>query len=310
MGKSTRVRKNYIYVPLKGRIGNQLFIYSFARSVQLYLGNGYKLIIDDSQVLDRKWLNSLVYYDLPNVEYIHKNRINIKDELLFCILKKIYNKKVDNCDYLEKFIIEKKMNNMFGFFGSFFCENGYIKHEVVKRPKIYIDGYFQSEHYFESDKIEIKQLLNCCQFSELNEYKGIEDIKRRNSVCISIKVEHNINNQMYDVCTVDYWKRAINLLVEKIENPLFFICSDNVNFVLKNIIDTNKLDYMVQDSNQPVHISLAAMNMCKHYIIGNTTFGWWAQYLSNNDDKIVIAPEKWMAIDMPIDIYQPSWILL
>ena len=60
----------------------------------------------------------------------------------------------------------------------------------------------------------------------------------------------------------------------------------------------------------PVHTSLAAMALCKHFIIGNTSFGWWAQYMSKNKNKIVIAPSKWMRIDMPIDIYQDNWMII
>ena len=52
------------------------------------------------------------------------------------------------------------------------------------------------------------------------------------------------------------------------------------------------------------------MGECKHFIIGNTTFGWWAQYLSDYNKKIVVAPSKWMKIDMPIDIYQKDWHLV
>ena len=81
-------------------------------------------------------------------------------------------------------------------------------------------------------------------------------------------------------------------------------------YVLENFIDAEKYDYVIQDSTKPVHISLAAMSECKHFIIGNTTFGWWAQYLSKNPEKIVVAPSKWMAVDMPIDIYQDNWHLI
>ena len=42
--------------------------------------------------------------------------------------------------------------------------------------------------------------------------------------------------------------------------------------------------------------------------IGNTSFGWWAQYLGDYSDKIVIAPSKWYAKDVPCDLMDENWI--
>ena len=35
------------------------------------------------------------------------------------------------------------------------------------------------------------------------------------------------------------------------------------------------------------------MTSCKHFIISNSTFSWWMQYLSEYGNKKVIAPSKW-----------------
>lgn len=299
--------KNMIYLPLKGRIGNQLFQYAFARYLQLKSFKNHMIVIDDSDVLKVNWVNSLEYYNLPNVCYTH-NRFKlgfVKRIILF-----IYNILTYNKDYLFKYHIEVAIQKVINFFGVYICENGYIKENInFNNSMIYIDGYFQSEKFFIEIKDDIIKQFSIDNYSEIDA-SYINKFLNNNVVCISIKVEHNIGSDLYDVCSISYWKKAIELITQKVENPVFFICSDNVEYVLNNIIDVKKYNYFVQDKNLPVHISLYIMSLCSHFIIGNTTYGWWAQYLSKNPNKIVIAPSKWMKIDMPIDIYDDKWITI
>ena len=303
--------RNNIYLILQGRIGNQLFQYALARKIQKECNNKKKIIIDDSRVLKCGWENSLIHYNLPDVEYSHKNIVGWNKLFSkYFILRTVYKILTYRADFLKKYKIEKKVNKFLNSFGMFVCENGYMNSKINLKKSIYIEGYFQSEKYFNKEKKDIKNIFDSKQFDQLEKYNDIDKLRKRNSVCISVKVEHNVGSSLYDVCGIDYWKKAIRYITENVDNPLFFICSDNVNYVLENLIDANKFDYVVQDKNAPVHISLAAMSQCKHFIIGNTTFGWWAQYLSENKNKIVIAPSKWMAVEMPIDIYQDDWHLI
>lgn len=304
------MKKNNIYLILQGRIGNQLFQYAFARKIQNEKGNNSKIIIDDSRVLKLGWENSLKYYNLPNVKYCHKD-IVIKN--LFStkiILREIYKLISRKMDYMKKYQFEKSFNKHLNKHGAFICENGFLDYNINYNKSNYLEGYFQSEKYFIDIKDDIKSLFAGSQFDELEKYPNLEKIRLRNSVCISIKIEHNVGSSLYSVCDINYWKKAIDYIIENVEKPLFFICSDNVDYVLANLIDANQFDYIVQDRAFPVHVSLAAMSECKHFIIGNTTFGWWAQYMSENQGKIVVAPSKWMLVDMPIDIYQDNWKLI
>lgn len=305
------MEKNKIYIPLQGRIGNQLFQYAFARKIQVMMHNNPTIIMDDSDIRRCKWENSLIFYDLPNVEYIHDNII--EKRYVFSkqyILRKIYRLFTRNRNYTDKFRIEKKMNRFFNRNGMFFCENGYIEPHLNYNCPIYLEGYFQSQKYFDDIKDDLLNLFDCRKFNDYEKYPGLHKLRERNSVCISVKIEHNVGSSMYNVCTMKYWEQAIKYITENVEDPLFFICSDNVEYTLNHLIDASKYDYVVQDKEKPVHESLAAMSECKHFIIGNTTFGWWAQYLSKHSNKIVVAPSRWMSIDMPIDLYDDNWHLI
>lgn len=302
-----------IFLVLKGRIGNQLFQYAVARVIQEELGMDTKLIIDESEVLDLKWTNSLRDYSLPNVEYVQDRKmLKSKEFIIPYLMLCFYYEFIYKRDYKTKYKLEKLFEPILNHFGLVAIENGYLPYKVNKKRNVIIYGFFQSELYFKHISKQIKKELDITKELQEKNYPNLEQLKNRNSVCISIKVEHNADTPMYNVCTREYWEKAIQYIIERVDNPLFFICSDNVEYVKEHYIDCEKYDTVCQASGFPVHLSLAAMSQCKHFIIGNTTFGWWAQYLAENEDKIVIAPKKWMNVDMPIDIYenQKGWQLM
>ena len=303
------MKEKQIYLFLKGRIGNQLFIYAFARNVQKQLGESTELIIDDSEVLNYNWENSLKYYDLPNVRYVHtkKELFSRRWILQFVILKLAERWCSCKTNYKKQYEKEKKLRSFLEKRGILNCENGYIDFTISKRNSFLINGYFQSEKYFPLAREELKKAFSLGSHLD---YPNLDILASTNSVCISVKVEHNVGSSLYAVCGKEYWQEAIAYIIENVTNPVFFVCSDNVKYVKENLIDCEKYKVIFQDSSQSVHKSLAAMSRCKHFIIGNTTFGWWAQYMSANPNKITIAPNQWMLIDMPIDIYQDNWHLI
>ncbi len=304
------MKNNILYVRLWGRIGNQLFILAAAKHIQM-LRPEMKIVLDDSAVLEADWENSLKYYHLKNVEIVHDNSIIYKENFILQRLGVIlYGKLRPHGDYITLYKFEKKLQKLLNLLGVLLCENGYLKMNVPRYGNIYMDGYYQSHKYFDNGKKYILQELSLDRELEMCKYPNLELLKNRNSVCISVKVEHNVGSSMYDVCSHGYWAGAIKYITENVDNPLFFICSDNVEYVKEHLIDCDKYDVVCQSKDFPAHISLAAMSKCKHFIIGNTTFGWWAQYMSEFENKIVVAPSRWMRVDMPIDLYEDGWHLI
>ena len=50
------------------------------------------------------------------------------------------------------------------------------------------------------------------------------------------------------------------------------------------------------------------MTQCKHNIIANSSFSWWAQYLGDYENKIVVSPDRWYNLGIETDIMMDSWI--
>jgi hypothetical protein len=70
---------------------------------------------------------------------------------------------------------------------------------------------------------------------------------------------------------------------------------------------------MVVDNNDPEHCveDFALMRLCRHFVLSNSTFGWWAAWLSDQPGKIVVAPEQWYTEHCPWnhrDLLPEDWV--
>ncbi|WP_405373423.1 alpha-1,2-fucosyltransferase [Pseudobutyrivibrio sp.] len=299
-----------IAVHLMGRIGNQLFIYAAAEAIRQKRGQNEKIVFFDNEIVERQWKNSLEDYKLFNVEYRHDySNLHRVTRLQMAILRRFY-KYIGINNISNRYKLEKIFQPLLNFLGIVSCIDGYSRFIMPFTRNVYINGYLQSENYFaESSNLIRENLTSKLQSLKTKEY--VKKLMNRESVCISIKVEHNAGNPLHDVCGKEYYEQAINYILTHVNNPLFFICSDNVPYVLEHFIDANKYDYICQEKEIPVSDSLTIMSTCKHFIIGNTSFGWWAQYLSSTPEKIVIAPNRWYRDEnLPVCLYNEKWHLI
>ena len=304
-----------IVVKEVGRIGNQLFMYAIAEAIRQRRGRNEKIVFYDKEILDDHWKNSLEDYNLPNVEFCHDySNLSLATKFQMKVIVRLFYKSYGFFRLffrgLQRLRYESFFQPLLNFFGVVSCINGYTKVSTLFVSHVYMTGYFQSEQYFQDIAPQIKQSFTY-RLPMLRKKDYVQQLEVRNSVCISIKVEHNAGSALFDVCDKNYYTQAIEYIKQHVENPLFFICSDNVPYVLEHFIDAKKYDYICQEKELPVSDSLTIMSACKHFIIGNTSFGWWAQYLSSNPNKIVIAPSMWYRDrNHPCDIYQQNWHLI
>lgn len=300
-----------IYVDLKGNLGNQLFIYAFARKIQYITGQKIYFSTYNLEKYFPNYKCSLQEFIMnSNCEIGNKKlptRIN-SNWVLFKIIRKILNSNI-------KLKIENKYFNIMKKKGYLYWQNKEFKkidYETLKRFKnIYVSGFWQSEKYFKDIKnILIKELKPLEKLNEKNQ-KLYEIIKNRNSVCVSIRRGDYISNQniakQYFVCDEEYFKKSIEL-IKKFESDIVLILfSDDIDWV-RNNIDFG-IDTYYETGNDSLGQKVLLMSSCKNYVISNSSFSWWTQYLSPNANTIV-APSKWYIDGSGVDIYQDSWKLI
>lgn len=295
-------------IRIKGRLGNQLFIYSFARKLSIKY-NTNVLVYDRKKEKDTMWHSHLDNYHLSNHIIFTSNKKDIMPCKLWSKSSYIYDRLKGRKLSPRKYH-EFQMNNMSKNIKRklFLLNDGYIELPNEIKDDTFFDGYFQSPKYFDDIRnILVKELKPKYEYVG-KEKEFLDQIKESESVCLTIRLGDYINNSTHQVCTRYFYENAMDKMKEIYPNCNFFVFSDEVEKA-KEIFDF-KYPVVYDSGSMPDFASLNVMSKCKHFIISNSSFSWWAQYLSENETKTVIAPNRWYAKDVPCDIYQNNWLLM
>lgn len=186
---------------------------------------------------------------------------------------------------------------------------GLYDESVFNSPNRYFDGYWQNEKYFLGNRGSIKKDLRLRLSLQPAAQKYAEKISCSNAVAIHVRRGDYLNNPAIGVLDSDYYQKAAKYVHEKTTRPQFFVFSDDIDWCRHNINCIGDLTY-VDDTTSEVD-DFALMKLCNHNIIANSSFSWWAGWLNNNEDKIIVAPKVWVAKDPGgYNICPSGWITL
>lgn len=289
-----------IVVKLMGGLGNQMFQYAAGRCLSHLHKTELKL--------DLSFLNAD-----PKNEYTKRKLeldfFNVKIEE--ASKEEINEFKIGTSGAIRN-TLQQKLPILFSTIVANENKRGFMK-EFYSYPKnLYLNGFWQSEKYFEPVKeILLKEFTLKENLSSENQ-KLAQEIQNCNSVSLHIRrgdyVSNKVTNEFHGLCSLEYYMNAISKIKEKHGEIKVFVFSDDINWAKENIKETNT----VFISRNPSHIDMHLMSLCKHNIIANSSFSWWGTWLNKNAGKIVIAPKNWFAkqeLNSP-DIYPDNWIKL
>lgn len=285
-------------VKIKGGLGNQMFQYAFACLVQKTYGE--QVSIDMSAFEES---NDDVIRRPRLLKMNTRLKIASQDEIN---QEKVFKFKFKYGSLLYKVItgLELVINRKY-----FFETNReYIPIEEM-REYSYFDGYWQSWKY-------VNQVWDILKNDFLPNYDlskktkmAIEDVRNTNSVFIGIRRgDYVADKKRFGSFDNRYFQKAMNYVEERVENPVFYVFSNDIDWV-KNNIDFKDRNVIFREKEDVIDDfeELMIMSNCKHSIIINSTFHWWGARLNDYDGKIVVAPDKWFFDNGKIDIVPPHW---
>jgi hypothetical protein len=284
-----------IVIELMGGLGNQLFQYAYGRA--LSIKNNCPLKLDISNY------NNYSHRDYSLGTFsICENFASTQDINLL---------KGNNLSFFLKF--KKKIFNI----NTYYQERNLGFNDEYKKitNPAYCSGYWQSEKYFnEIEDIIRNEFIITTPPSEQNQ-KLITKIKEDNAISIHVRRGDYVNdkhtNQVHGTCSLSYYNKAIELMISKVSNPVFYIFSDDIDWAKKNLLF--KEEKIFVDFNDKSNFEdIRLMSICKHHIIANSSFSWWGAWLNNSTSKIVIAPEIWFnnsdLNNQTYDLIPSGWI--
>lgn len=290
-------------VALEGGLGNQMFQYAFYLALQEH----YK---QTEMKVDLSLINPNIHngYELQRLFHIFPETCSKKETLIYS----------DYCPY--SITGATLFNLLFGIHRRLLGRKKtyiwqrdsteYIKKcfELDGNKNYYFRGVWANYKYFAQYEKIIKETFSFPQITDAQNLKWKELIENSNSVSIHFR-GGDYYKSGFAVLTNNYYAKAIEWILSQVENPVFFVFTDDVENAKKNIPVMKRCNFIVNNRGVNNYVDMQLMAMCRHNIIANSTFSFWGAYLNKNPNKTVIAPDK--AVGSCSFPYQcEGWILL
>jgi hypothetical protein len=291
-----------VTVQLNGGLGNQLFQYAAGKALSLH--HNVPLQIDVS------WFHKgeLHYLEVPR-DFELYNFLGVTDPIIHTNPAP----QAESRTYLERKITSK-------IFPAYkkavyiepFCH--YDSNFFKSKKSVVLKGQWQSEKYFSNNESFFKNAFRLKKDLIENSIAKAKHLASKESVAVHVRradyLRLKIILEWHGIMTEDYYRKAFKILDERLSVYEVYYFTDDPAWVQNNLLSIKEGEILSGSVNQTHYDDFHLMSHCRHNIIANSSFSWWAAWLNNNSDKIVIGPKKWFdqGPKDTQDILPESWI--
>ena len=297
-------KRSKIVAMLQGGLGNQSFIYATARA--LAIRTGAELLFDGSYFLEDKIYRrsfALVPFNCIVGEIAEKAKpIRLFRRLRYALLR----------DRLERL-------------GNYCCDRRPFRYRPLPdkwRGTLLLDGYWQSEKYFyDMRKLILADftLRDAACFKEDAVANQIAAVEK--SVFLHVRSYKEVPGKEGGECALrmaDYYLNALERMQDEIGSGTVFVFSDDIEWTkaqfLKNWRERfSRFDFKVVDGKSSQLRDFSLMRMCRHGIVADSSFSWWAgwlgeqEWLSKGEKPIRVRVNRRVMND---DFWPERWLMV
>lgn len=181
--------------------------------------------------------------------------------------------------------------------------------------EVLLDGYFQHPSYLSTIEGELRDELLLCETPPAAIVRQAERLTETPSVCIQVRRTDFVQNpetaKLHGSCSMEYYQNAWRLVRERIAAARGFVFSDDIEWAREAFRNWADVVVMGPEWNGPAFLHrFFLLRSCRHFIIANSTFGWWAAWLGAKPDSVVLVPRQWLRANEvdALGLRLPSWI--
>lgn len=272
----------------KGGLGNQLFQYAAGRA--LALRHGVELVIDPS------WYGHDV-----NMRAVQRNfdlpafRINARvlraPELGEFGLPSTGRRVHHWLATLQRWRVGRRtwhddgmgMNTNFSHLG----------------PESNLIGYFQHPDYFAGIEEFLRRELVLVEAPPDRVRQFARALAEGPSVCIQVRRSDFATNESARLChgilSDDYYRLAWTNMVRQFPSVVGYVFGDDFGWAEELFCEWPNVKVVSPEWDGPAYLhKFHLMQSCRHFIIANSTWGWWAAWLGAQPGSRVIMPAEWL----------------
>lgn len=297
------------FVIIQNGLGNQMFCYAFYLAIRKHYPN----VSANSYMCARKGDHN--GYELKRLFGIHCEDNKLSNYIIR-FYRKIYYTSLRQCRARRLTVAIIKILYYLSL-GLYIEKPGISFHEnrlnvLSKRYKIYWGGWMTDKWFAETeDEIRSTFRFNMNMLCKQTQ-TTLQEILSLPVQSVSIHIrrgDYLYVDEYAGMCDISYYKRAIEIISQKVTSLCFYVFSDDIDWVKSNLtVGHATISFIDWNSRENSWQDMLLMSACKHNIIANSTFSWWGAWLNKNPEKIVICPKQFSKLQDSSNIMPDNWI--